>query len=189
MEKKERIIIRVRLDEKTFREFAIFDQLIRRRGWVKPAAFLGAFTFLAVIAFLSGREESGLLGGVLLLAGIGLPAVYFGTFFRQVHEQAVKQKLKLSREVYTVTLEQEGFSVENKQKKDEHLYLFWREEGLMAYRRRRCVYLYAGQSKAFLLPDNQAEVSGDEVWRFLEEHLGSRAVFCRYRDKKRRKVN
>ena len=171
MEKKYRIIIRVSLDEKTFREFAIFDQLVRRRGWMKPAAFLGAFTVLAVIAFISGKQQSGLLGGVLLLAGIGLPAVYLGTFFRQVHEQAVKQKLKPPREVYTVTLEQDGFFVVNKQKSEEHLYLPWTKEGLKAYRKRRCIYLYAGQAKAFLLPDGQADVSDDQVWDFLREHL------------------
>ena len=170
MGKKDRIVITVTMVERTFRSFAVFDQLVRRKAWRKPAAFFAAFVILAIIAFASGKEQSGLLGGVLLAVGIILPAVYLGTFLRQVHEQAVKQGLKEPKKVYTVTLGEDGFTADNE--KNEHVFVPWSEDGLTAYRKKGCIYLYTGWGKAFLLPDGQADAADEEVRAFLAKHLG-----------------
>ena len=170
MEPEKTIVIPVKMDEKTFRCFARFDTFRLRRKWVRPAVFSLILIVFAFVALLLRREQSGLIAAVLLVVGIGLPLVYIGTFLSQVNMQAVQLKLKPPRHVYTVTLRESGVTVENKQKQEETPELPW-SSMKKAYRRKGCVYLYATATKAYLLPDGQANVPDQEVWDFLEKHL------------------
>ena len=165
-----RITIPVRLDETTFSRFARFDALRLRRGWLRPAGFAAILTAFAVAALCSGRAQAGLAAGVLLAVGLGLPAVYLGTFFAQVRQQAAAQKLRPPRQVYTVTLEAEGVRVESAQSQ-ERLRKPWAEVQ-RAFRAKGCVYLYVSPVRAFLLPDGQADVPDAAVWDFLTARLG-----------------
>lgn len=165
------IVISVRLDEKTFRRFALFDMFSLRKKWIRPLVFsliLIAFSFAAI---LIGKEQSGLIAAVLLVIGIGLPLVYIGSFMSQVNMQAARAKLKPARRVYTVTLHEDGIRVENNQKKEELLEKDW-SSIQKAFRRKGCIYLYVTAAKAFLLPDGQANVPDPDVWQYLADHLG-----------------
>lgn len=166
------ITIPVTLDEKTFRRFACFDTLRLRRRWLWPAVFAAILTAFAVIALLSGKAQSGLIAAVLLSVGLGLPLVYFGTFFYQIHREAQRQKLKPSRRVYTVTLAEDGVHVTNNQKKEAELLVKW-PDVKRAWRAKGCIYLYVHDVKAFLLPDGQASVSTDALWDCLNQRMGS----------------
>ena len=44
-----------------------------------------------------------------------------------------------------------------------------------AFRARGCVYLYVNPARAFLLPDGQADAAPDELWAYLEKHMGAKA--------------
>ena len=112
-----------------------------------------------------------MIAAVLLAVGIGLPLVYIGTFLSQVNMQAARAKLKPARRVYTVTLGEAGIHVENNQKKEDPLERDWASVQ-RAFRKRGCIYLYVTAAKAFLLPDGQANVPDEDVWRYLETHLG-----------------
>jgi len=71
----------VRMDRKTYRDFMVFDSVIRIGSWRRPLLFALIFTGLAAVSFaasLTGRQGA-LLGAALLLVGLG-PALYF--FFR-----------------------------------------------------------------------------------------------------------
>ena len=171
MARVEEMVMPVRLDEKTFRRFARFDVLILRRQWLRPAAFALILTAFAVVAFMSGRPQSGLLGGVLLAVGLGLPAVYIGTFLAQVSRQARLQKLKPPRLVYQVTLDGKGVRVTNRAKEEEPLLVDW-EKIPVAIRVRDAIYLYVAPSRAFLLPEGSGGYTGDKVWAALRERLG-----------------
>ncbi len=166
------ITIQVRLDEKTFKRFARFDMFSLRKKWIRPAVFSLILIAFAVIALLSRKEESGMIAAVLLAVGIGLPVIYVGSFFSQVNMQALRQKLKPARRVYTVTLREAGILVVNNQRKEEPLEMDWASVQ-KAFRRKGCIYLYVTASKAFLLPDGQADAPDDEVWHFLTAHLGA----------------
>ena len=165
------IVIPVRLDERTFKRFALFDMFSLRRKWVRPAVFSAILFAFAFAALLLRKEQSGLIAAVLLTVGLGLPLVYFGSFLSQVNMQAARAKLKPARRVYTVTLREAGIRVENDQKKEEPLEMDWASVQ-QAYRKKGCIYLYVTAAKAFLLPDGQADVPAAEVWQYLAGHLG-----------------
>ena len=165
------IVIPVRLDERTFKRFALFDMFSLRRKWVRPAVFSAILIAFAFAALLLRKEQSGLIAAVLLTVGLGLPLVYFGSFLSQVNMQAARAKLKPARRVYTVTLREAGIRVENDQKKEEPLEMDWASVQ-QAYRKKGCIYLYVTAAKAFLLPDGQADVPAAEVWQYLAGHLG-----------------
>ena len=119
------ITIPVRLDEKTFKRFARFDMFTLRKKWVRPVIFSLILIAFAFVALLTRKAQSGMIAAVLLTVGIGLPVVYFGSFFSQVNMQALQQKLKPPRSVYTVTLREEGIRVENNQREEEALEMEW----------------------------------------------------------------
>ena len=166
------IVIHVKLDEKTFKRFCRFDTLKLRRRWARPALFAGILVAFAAAALFTGREQAGLIAAVLLVVGLGLPLVYFGTFFSQVNLQA--QGLKSPKAVYTVRLDGGGVGVTNDRKAEDPVRLKW-SEVQAAFRAKGCVYLYANAAKAYLLPDGQADVPPDEVWDYLKRQLGDRA--------------
>ncbi len=173
MEQEKEIIISVKLDERTFKKFAVFDMFILRKKWVRPVVFSLIMLGFAAVALLVRKEQSGMIAAVLLAVGLGLPLVYAGSFLSQVNMQAVRWKLKPARNVYTVTLRDAGIAVINNQKKEDPLELGW-PAVRKAYRKKGCIYLYVTDQKAFLLPDGQANASGEEVWQYLKTRLGSK---------------
>ena len=166
------ITIPVRLDEKTFKRFARFDMFILRKKWIRPVLFSVILIAFAFTALLIRKEQSGMIAAVLLAVGIGLPVVYFGSFLSQVNMQSLQSKLKPARSVYTVTFRESGILVENNQRQEDPLEMDW-DSVQKAFRRKGCIYLYVTPAKAFLLPDGQADVPDEEVWRYLTEHLGA----------------
>ena len=166
------VTIPVRLDEKTFKRFARFDMFSLRRKWIRPVLFSAILIAFAFAALLIRKEQSGMLAAVLLAVGIGLPVVYFGSFLSQVNIQSLQRKLKPARRVYTVTLRESGILVRNDQRREDPLEMDWASIQ-KAFRRKGCIYLYVTPAKAFLLPDGQADVPDEEVWHYLEEHLGA----------------
>ena len=172
MDTEKTIVIPVRLDEKTFKRFARFDMFVLRKKWIRPAVFSLIMIAFAFIALLTRRSRSGMIAAVLLMVGLGLPLVYIGSFLSQVNMQALRQKLKPARAVYTVTLRESGITVENNRKKEALLELDW-PSVQRAFRKKGCIYLYVTAARAFLLPDGQANVPDREVWDCLVRHLGA----------------
>ena len=166
------ITIRVRLDERTFKRFARFDMFSLRKKWIRPAVFSMILIAFSFAALLTRKEQSGMIAAVLLAVGIGLPVVYIGSFFSQVNMQALQQKLKPARSVYTVTLREEGILVMNNRRKEDPLEMDWGSIQ-RAFRKKGCVYLYVTAARAFLLPDGQADAPDEEVWHYLTTHLGT----------------
>ena len=162
--------IPVKLDAKTFRRFSRFDTLKLRKRWVRPMVFALILIGFAVVALLSGKEQAGLIAAVLLVVGLGLPLVYFGTFFSQVNLQVSRFGLDKPRQVYTVTLNADGVGVENNLKKEEAVQVPWKEMQA-AFRAKGCVYLYVNAARAFLLPDGQGNAPQDEIWAYLVKHM------------------
>ena len=165
------ITVKVKLDEKIFKRFAVFDMFILRKKWIRPVAFFLLMAAFAAAALVIGKEQSGMIAAVLLVVGTGLPIVYAGTFLSQVNMQAAAQKLKPAREVYTVTLREEGIAAENSRKEEGTQEITW-EQAVRAFRRKGCIYLYVAPGRAFLLPAKQADAPDHEVWAFIREHLG-----------------
>lgn len=157
------ITVPVCLDRKTFRRFAVFDALTVRKVWRRPCLFSLLMAAFAAAALLTRKEQSGLIAGVLLAVGVGLPVVYAGSFLRQVRLQADKNRLSPPRKVYTVSLTEEGLSAENHQREEETLRLGW--DGVWkVWRRKGFICIYVTERRAFILPDGQADAPDDAVW-------------------------
>ena len=170
------ITIPVRLDGKTFKKFSRFDMFRLRRRWVRPVVFALILLAFAAAALLSRKPQAGLIAAVLLVVGMGLPLVYFGTFFAQVNLQAVQRGLDSPKRVDTVRLDFDGVHVTNDQKKESPLSVAWKDVQAV-FHVRGCVYLYVSPVQAFLLPDGQANVPDAEVWEYLKEHIGGKCRF------------
>ena len=63
-----------------------------RKRWVRPVVFALILIAFSVAALLTGREQAGLIAAVLLVVGLGLPLVYFGTYFSQLNVRAAELK-------------------------------------------------------------------------------------------------
>lgn len=177
------ITIPVRLDTGTFRRFAVFDTLKRQKRWKSPAVFSGILLVSAVICFAmnSRADQAMLIGSVLMIIAVGLPAVYFGMFFRSLDAQAKANKLNAARLVYTVKLtgEEDGILVTSAKGECNTAAFSWKTV-FAVYRDADCIYLYVSDHQAFLIPDEQADVSPDELWEFLGAHVSAEQMHdCR----------
>lgn len=164
------ITISVTLDAKTFRRFAFFDAFAVKKHGRSPAIFSLILIVFSFIALMLKREQSGMIAAVLLVIGLGLPIIYAGSFLSQLNVQVERFKLGKGRKVYTVTLTEDGITVRNLQRAEADLLLPW-SDVWRAYQRKDCVYLYATQTKAFLLPNGQADAPDEAVWRFPNQNL------------------
>ena len=171
---EQQITVPVSLNEKTFKRFSRFDTLRLRKKWVRPAVFALILVAFGFIALLTKKAQAGLIAAVLMVVGLGLPLVYFGTFFSQVNVQATRMKLGKGRRVYTVCLDENGIRVQNDQKAEQHLSLPWKDVQA-AFRVKGCTYLYVSPVRAFLLPDGQADAGDEALWACLTEHMGEKA--------------
>lgn len=102
------VCISVQMDEKSFHDFASFDLLRHNKGWQRPAVFTAILLVCAGICLsqIGKREGAGLLTAVLAIVALGLPAVYFGTFFSNLSKQI--KKLGLPRPFYRLELDAAG---------------------------------------------------------------------------------
>lgn len=172
MSNEREIVIPVSLSEKTFKRFARFDMLRLRKKWLRPTVFALLMIAFGVVALLTRKPQSGLIAAVLFVVGLGLPLVYFGLFFSQVNVQAERLKLGKGRRAYTVQLTREGIAVQNDMKKEEPVFVPWKE-ARQAYCAKACIYLYVSPARAFLLPEGQTGVPQADVWEYIARHLGA----------------
>ena len=168
--------IPVRLDAKTFRRFSYFDTLKLRKRWVRPVVFALILIAFAAVALISRKPQSGMIAAVLLAVGLGLPLVYFGSFFSTVNMQVARYALDRPHRVYTVVLNADGVHVTNSQKAEAAVHVPWKEVQA-ACRVKGCIYLYVNAARAFLLPDGQGNAPAEEIWGYLVKHMGDRCKF------------
>lgn len=161
------VTVPVKLTAKGFRDFAVYDTLVRQRRWVLPAVFCLILSGSAAICYaLRDRSpNAGLLVGVLLAVGLGLPAVYFVSFWNSVRQQIRRMGLTEPKAVYTVTLDGQGVHVDAG---EEHLDHPWAEL-YQAHLRPDAVYLYPSPKRAYLLP--YADTDPAALQQLLAEHL------------------
>lgn len=165
------INIRVKLDEDTFKRFAVFNTFILNKRWRQPAIFAAILLAFAIVCFtMTGKSQSALIGSVLTLVALSMPITYYISFLGSVKAYAKKERLP--RAVYELTLTDahDGIAIRSLGAKRESAEYEWKMVHA-AYRRMGCVYLYMLPTKAFLLPDGQADVSADELWSFIAKQV------------------
>lgn len=159
------ITAHVKMDYKTLRAFSLFDTFLLKKAWRRPTIFGGIFLLSAIICFcLTNKEQNVFMGVFLSIIGIGMPLVYVMMYLSGVKQQA--KKLKLPRRVYTLAFSPSGITITNDMKAEETVQLEWARVHAL-YRRKGAIYLYAAPTRAFILPDGQADASPDELWQML----------------------
>lgn len=160
----------VRIDSRIFRRFALFDTFIRQRKWKAPALFLAILLVFSEISFISGKEQSGMIGTLLLAIGVLLPLAYLLSFLLQVQDQCKRLGLKNPRPVYTLNLTETELRVINDMRAEDELRLAY-DTLYSVYHRKDACYIYISSSRAFILPHTQNSLSPSQMWDFLHERL------------------
>lgn len=163
--------LEARITPKVFREFAFFDTFCRQKRWKGPALFaliMGGFA--AVCFVLQGmKAQAALIGTVLVVVGLGLPAAYVLSFFLSVRRQEKVLKGAGCPVAYRLRLEEGGLSVRQGEK--EELYPW--DKVAQARRLKHCLCVYVDEKRAFLMPP-QDEKEEELLWAFLTAHLPGR---------------
>ena len=153
------VCVSVQMDEKSFHDFASFDLLRHNKGWQRPAVFTAILLVCAGICLsqIGKREGAGLLTAVLAIVALGLPAVYFGTFFSN--------------------LDAAGLSVwmAGAQDKTDPTNRYTWNTVYCAYRTKEAVYIYVQKNQAYLLNESM-----DAAWSLLGSALPAASLHdCR----------
>lgn len=160
--------ISVEMDAESFHKFAVFDLFRHKKAWQRPLLFAVILLAAAGICLsqVGKRDGAALLTVVLAVVALGLPAAWFGMFFRNLKTQI--RKMGLPRSFYRLELGDTVLDVwmagGQDKTKPSHQYP-WRDLH-MAYRTADAVYLYVQQNQAYLINENE-----DAVWAFLNDHL------------------
>lgn len=163
------ITISVTMDAESFQKFRSFDLFHHQKRWQRPLLFTAILLGSSGICLsqVGVREGASLLAVVLAIVALGLPAVYFYTFFRDL--RTTIQKLGLPRPFYRLQLDDAGLSVwmAGEQDKPQPSHQYPWQDLHVAYRTPDAVYLYVQQTQAYLVNGEER----DAVWDCLKTHL------------------
>ena len=162
------------IDGNTFTRFAIFENFKLKKRWIAPTLFALIMCGFAVVCFTLGKtkDQSELLGLVLLSVGLVLPTVWYFMFMQSVRRQVKQFGLSDRKVQYFVFLEDKNVRIV---KGDETAEFGW-DKLYKAYRVVGCIYLYATEQRAFLLPKCD---ESDAAWEVICGKMGDRAVDLR----------
>jgi len=162
--------IDVMLTEALFRRFTMFDLLKRRKMWRSPVTFASILGGCACVCFIMHHVDGAiLLGSVLLAVGLGMPAVYFSTFFFSLRKEIKNQNLKTPRLVYTLELtdKPDGIFIRNKTEKATYKW----EQVFHVYQDKAATYLFLSAMRGFILPHDCTPSGGEALWNLLTAQL------------------
>lgn len=105
------ISVSVQMDAASFHDFAAFDLLRHHKAWHRPLVFTAILLVSAgfCLSQVGQKDGAALLTVVLAVVALGVPAVYFWTFFHSLSLQI--KKMGLPRPFYRLLLDDEGLSV------------------------------------------------------------------------------
>lgn len=156
------------ISEKIFRDFTVFNILKRLKYWKSPVIFASILTLSAIICFVMKNVDGAvLLGSVLLIVGLGVPAVYFISFFLSLNKQVKMQNLNPPRCAYTVDIldKDDGIFVSNEKEHATYRY----KQIFHVYLTQECLYLFLTSQRAFLLPYSDMKDYKDNVISILNK--------------------
>ena len=175
---QENITVHTYMDAVTFKNFASFDAFRMKKRWVSPAIYTGILLAASVVCFCLNMSGSLFMGSVLLILGLGLPAVWYGTFLSQLGAQIKQLKLDKARPVYTLRMGPEEIRIHNDMKAEQEQVLTWKQVAGV-WRGKGAFYLYVTAAKAFILPDRMYDCTPMELHAYFTEHLGAEKVHAK----------
>ena len=162
------ISVFVQMDAASFHDFAAFDLLRHHKAWHRPLVFTAILLVSAGVCLSQVGQKDGaaLLTVLLAVVALGVPAVYFWTFFHSLSLQI--KKMGLPRPFYRLELSNAGLDVwmaGEQDKPEPSRHYDWQSIHL-AYRTPDAIYLYVQQNQAYLL-----NTELDAAWTCLQAQL------------------
>lgn len=156
--------IQVRLDAAEFMRFSWFDAFRHKKVWRRPALFAAILGAAAAVCFaLRERRGAVLLGAVLVVVALGLPAAWFLSFYLSLRRQSAG----LAGGKYVYTLEPHeggrGLSVDNGAERADYPW----DRIFRVYRTKAAVYIYVTPQRAFLIPNGCAGEGMERLWALI----------------------
>lgn len=165
------VTVHVKINAGIFRRFAMFDAFRLHRRWKAPALFALILIAFSISAFLmTGKTQSAMIGNLLLVIGLGLPLAYVLHFLMQVRDQCKRLGLRQLRPAYTLNMNEKHLRIINDMNPEPEVSLTW-DSLYGAWRGDMAYYIYAGPSRAFILPDGQYALSPAAMYDYLKERL------------------
>lgn len=158
--------VEVQLNKKDFMRFGWFDAFRHKKVWRRPALFAAILGVAAAVCFvLHNRRGAVLLGCVLLVVALGLPAAWFLSFCLSLRKQAQAAGLSGGKYAYTLELHDDdrGIVVDNG---NEHAAYSW-EQIFHVYRSKTASYLYITPQRAFLIPHACVKDGENRLWELV----------------------
>lgn len=161
--------IDVLMTEEIFLRFTTFDVLRRRKMWRAPVTFAAILSVCAIVCFVMRHVRGAIfLGSVLLVVGLGMPVVYFVSFYFSLRKQVRVLGLKRPQNVYSLELTREKTGIHVWSKKEKADYEWKRV--YHAYRDTLATYLYLNPVQAFVLPHTcLQDQEPDALWALLKD--------------------
>lgn len=164
----QKITSSVQMTAKEFHNFAVFDLFHHHKRWKRPALFTAILLVSSGICMtqIGKRDGAALLTAVLAIVAVGLPAVYFGTFFYSLSKQI--KKLNFPRPFYRVELEGDQMNVwmAGQQDKTEPTNHYALSDLHCVYRTETVLYIYVQPAQAYLISE-----STENFWTALGQAL------------------
>lgn len=166
------------ISEKIFKNFTIFNILKRQKLYRSPVIFASILTVSAIICFIMHHIDGAiLLGSVLLIVGLGVPAVYFITFFSSLRKQAKLQNLNPPRVAYCVSLTDKDDGIYVTNEKESATYR-WKNV-YQIYLAKDCIYLFMTQNRAFILPYSDMKEGFDTAFSIIKKRAKDKVTDLR----------
>lgn len=146
------------IDQKTFRDFAVFNSFRFRWRWLSLMLFP---VFMLVLAVINRNTGSNFLFWLFLVLGLLMPAAYLFQFEVSLRNQIRANKLEQPRVFYTVTVCDREIVVENQTERQQ---LPW-DRVYRVFRYRQYIYLYATQARVFIIPCRTEDTALWEMFR------------------------
>ncbi len=160
----------VNLTAEVFRRFSIFDVMKRRKAWKSPLLFISIMGGSAIVCYIMNHVRGAvLLGNVLMTIGLGLPIVYFTSYFTSLRKQIIQMGLSRPQYAYTLKLTQKAEGIEIRNETEQAAYRW--DQVYHVYRDQIATYLYMTASRAFILPHTCIEEGPDELWKLIEKKI------------------
>lgn len=168
------ITVPVEMTADRFRAFARFDAFRHQKRWRRPLVFAVVMVALACLCFFRAGQQHGavILGVLLAVVGLGLPAAYVGGFLHSVNQQVKQMGLTRPRTAYRVELGPDGTTVHvpGRQQKAADTTAAWANVWGV-YRTAGAFYLYVRADLAYILPEDQVRGGADALWALCTRML------------------
>lgn len=168
-----RITSKVFIDEKSFRRFAVFENLYKKHTWIYLILFFILMTTLSIVYFLiqNSVNHSTFLAYVIIFIAITFPLIYLALLLNIIKTETAKLNIKENpKYLYTIELLNKDDGIKFQTEDNGKLVMSW-SQIRKAYRVSNDIYLYFSSKQVFILPENQLKENSDTAWEIVTEML------------------